>query len=85
MRHGKACHHLLAVCFSFTGKRQFGLERYLHGTITKVNYSFLMEVACRVVYEQQALSGERNAGLVIDYVPIEDRVRSACRLGIGGG
>ena len=45
----------------------------------------LMAVACRVVYEQQVLSGQRNAGLVIDYEPIEDRVRSACRLGIGGG
>ena len=31
----------------------------------------MMEAACWVPYEQQALSGERNAGLVVDNEPIE--------------
>ena len=50
---------------------QFGLERYLRDTITKANYSFMMESAYRVAFEHLALSGERNAGLVIDNETIE--------------
>ena len=30
-----------------------------------------MEAVSRLVYERQALSGERNAGLVVDNEPIE--------------